>query len=212
MKKYFILFIGIVCVLCLQNCNTIYVQQKGLYEGISNSDSNSLDGFKAVYIFKDDIDKSVWVSKETQCVNMNLESTNKYADKSAMHIKWDKVTGGCNWIGCGFGWNNWVPKNMSDIVETAAVQLQVKSVNGTFSNLPVAFAFEDYNGVQAYYGFNKSLVTKDFNDTTWTSVTIPLSKFEFDKKDFNAESVKQFMIQLEGDGDIYLDNIKLIRL
>ena len=36
--------------------------------------------------------------------------------------------------------------------------------------------------------------------------------FSFEKSDFNIESVKQFMIQLEGDGDIYLDNIKFIKL
>jgi hypothetical protein len=206
---------GIVCcivVLLMQNCHVVSVQQKGLYEVVAATDTIGIDGFKAVYIFKDDIDKSVWVSKETQCVTMQNDNKNVYADKGAMHLKWDKVSGGCNWIGCGFGWNNWVAKNMSDIVETAAVQMQVKSVKGSFSNLPVAFAFEDYNGVQAYFGFTKNLAASTFNDSTWTSVTIPLSKFEFENKNFNAESVKQFMIQLEGDGDIYLDNIKLIRL
>ena len=101
---------------------------------------------------------------------------------------------------------------MLDLIGNCAVQMQVKSAKGSFSNLPVAFAFEDYSGVQAYYGYEKSLSTSKFNDSTWTSVTIPLSKFPFKEKEFNAESVKQFMIQLEGDGDIYLDNIKLIKL
>jgi hypothetical protein len=56
------------------------------------------------------------------------------------------------------------------------------------------------------------LASGAFNEQTWTTVTIPLSNFDFKKGDFNLESVKQFMIQLEGDGDIYLDNIKFIRL
>lgn len=210
-SQIFILFI--FCSTFLWSCKSIVqVQQKNLYDVQATEDPNTIEGFKAVYIYKDAIDKSVWVSKETQCVNMTAETKNVYADKGAMHLKWDKVTGGCTWIGCGFGWNDWVAKNMLDITDIAAVQMQVKSVKGSFSNLPVAFAFEDYNGVQSYFGFQKNLASGIFNDSTWTSVTIPLSKFNFANSDFNVESVKQFMIQLEGDGDIYLDNIKFIKL
>jgi hypothetical protein len=214
MKKIkHILFFAVASSILLSACTSIVqVQQKALYDNIEAIDPNEIEGFKAVYIYRDDVDKSVWVSKETQCVNMNAETKNVFADKGALHIKWDKVTGGCNWIGCGFGWNNWVAKNMIDITDIAAVQMQVKAVKGSFSNWPVAFAFEDYGGVQSYYGFQKSLASGTFNDSTWTTVTIPLSKFDFKARDFNPEIVKQFMIQLEGDGDIYLDNIKLIKL
>ena len=100
---------------------------------------------------------------------------------------------------------------MLDITQSAAVQLQIKSAKGSFSNLPVAFAFEDYQGTQIYAGFEKSMVKTLFTDTAWTTVTIPLTKFRFDRADFNAEQVKQFIIQWEADGDIYLDDIKLIR-
>ncbi len=207
--KYCLLFLtGFIT----SSCNSlVQLQNKNLYDITTGSD-DGLQGFKATYIYKDDMDKSVWVSPETKCVQMNYDNKNVYADKGSLHIKWDKITGGCTWIGCGFGWNNWVPKNMIDIADIAAVQMQVKAVKGNFSNLPVAFAFEDYGGVQSYFGFQKKLAAGTFNDSTWTTVTIPLSYFDFQSKDFNIESVKQFMIQLEGDGDIYLDNIKLIKL
>jgi hypothetical protein len=212
MKKInYILFFCIIS-LNFQACKTISIQQKTLYDYTLNNNANEIEGFKNIYIFKDDFDKSVWVSPETQCVQMQQETKNIYADNGALHVKWDKVKGGCKWIGIGFGWNNWVAKNMIDITEISAVQMQVKSVKGSFTNLPVAFAFEDYGGVQSFYGFQKPLASGTFNDSTWTSVTIPLSKFDFKKDDFNIETVKQFMIQLEGDGDIYLDNIKFIKL
>jgi hypothetical protein len=202
-----------VLVLLLASCKPLAtVQHKGLYENDTKEDPNAIDDFTAVYIFKDDFDKSVWVSPEAQCVTMTTDNVNVFADKSALHVKWDKVKGACKWIGIGFGWNNWVAKDMLDITENSAVEMQVKAVKGSFTNFPVAFAFEDYGGVQAYFGFQKGLASGTFNDSTWTTVTIPLSKFEFKNKDFNAESVKQFLIQLEGDGDIYLDNIKLVRL
>jgi hypothetical protein len=204
-----VLFVSQVFSACK---SIVRIQQKDLYDVMPIASTNEINGFKAVYIFKDDFDKSVWVSPETQCVTMITETKNIFADHGALHVKWDKVQGGCKWIGIGFGWNNWVAKNIIDIEEDCAVQMQVKAVKGAFNNFPVAFAFEDYNGVQAYYGYEKTLSTGLFNDSTWTSVTIPLSKFNFKGKDFNVESVKQFMIQLEGDGDIYLDNIKFIKL
>ena len=214
MIKYnHILFLFFACSMFLFSCKSyVSIQQKSLYDADVKSDVEEIDGFKAVYIFKDDFDKSVWVSPETQCVVMQSETKNIFADKSALHVKWDKIKGGCKWIGIGFGWNNWVAKDMMDIADNCAVQMQVKSAKGSFTNLPVAFAFEDYGGVQSSYGFQKPLASGAFNDKTWTTVTIPLSNFDFKKSDFNIESVKQFMIQLEGDGDIYLDNIKFIKL
>jgi hypothetical protein len=213
MNKVYIVCFALWISTQLLSCKSFMaIQQKSLYDATVNNDANEIDGFKALYIFKDDYDKSVWVSPETQCVTMNAESKNVFADKSALHVKWDKIKGGCKWIGIGFGWNSWVAKDMLDIADNCAVQMQVKATKGSFSNLPVAFAFEDYGGVQSYYGFQKTLASGTFNDQTWTTVTIPLSNFDFKKGDFNLESVKQFMIQLEGDGDIYLDNIKFIRL
>jgi Surface glycan-binding protein B xyloglucan binding domain len=210
-KQLHILMIALGCIHL--SCNSlVQVQKKGLYDQSIATDPSEIDGYKAVHIFKDEIDVSVWVSKETQCVTMKPETVNSCSGKGAMHIKWDKVTGGCAWIGCGFGWNNWVAKNMIDITDVAAVQMKIKSAKGTFSNLPVAFAFEDYGGVQIYYGFQKNLASGLFNDSTWTTVTIPLNKFAFKNGDFNPEIVKQFMIQLEGDGDIYLDNIQIVKL
>lgn len=212
-KKVYIVFFTLCIGTQLLSCKSfVAIQSKSLYDATSSNEANEINGFKALYIFKDDFDKSVWVSPETQCVTMSAESKNVFADKSALHVKWDKIKGGCKWIGIGFGWNNWVAKDMLDIADNCAVQMQVKAAKGSFTNLPVAFAFEDYGGVQTYYGFQKPLASGAFNEQTWTTVTIPLSNFDFKKGDFNLESVKQFMIQLEGDGDIYLDNIKFIRL
>jgi hypothetical protein len=211
MRKVYFISIFIAAHFLL-SCNAVRVQQKSLYDIEAAIDPNEINGFKAVYIFKDDYDKSVWASPDVQCVTMQSESKNVFADKGALHVKWDKITGGCKWIGIGFGWNNWVPKDMGDVAEDCAVQMQVKAVSGSFNNFPVAFAFEDYGGIQAYYGYEKTLSDGKFNDKTWTTVTIPLSKFNFKGKEFNTESVKQFLIQLEGDGDIYLDNIKIVKL
>jgi hypothetical protein len=207
-----ILIVSFYCAAIAGCSSFVSVQSKELYEATTPVSSDEVNGFKAVYIFRDEFDKSVWVSPDVQCVTMQSEGKVLYAGAKGLRVTWDKVKGGCKWIGIGFGWNNWAAKDMIDIVDECAVQMQVKAVHGSFSNFPVAFAFEDYGGVQAYCGFQKEQAAGIFTDSTWTSVTIPLTKFNFKQREFNSESVKQFLIQLEGDGDIYLDNIKIVRL
>lgn len=189
----------------------VRVKEKKLYDQYEISTGNDINGFHAVQIFQDDYDNSIWVSPEKQCIQVQRVSSSVYSGEAALHVAWNKITGGCTWLGMGFGWNNWLPKDMLDITNQAAVQLKVKSTKGSFSNFPVAFAFEDYQGTQIYAGFEKSMCKALFTDTTWNTVTIPLSKFRFDRPDFNAEQVKQFIIQWEADGDIYLDDIKIVR-
>ena len=203
----------IIILLFASACKSVLtVQKKELYDQKIAANTNEINGFKAVDIFYDDFDKSVWASPEKQCVQLKSENKNVFSGKSALNVKWDKIEGGCKWIGIGFGWNNWMAKDILDITKIAAIQMQVKSVKGSFKNLPVAFAFEDYSEVQCYYGYREELAAGLFTDTSWTSVTIPLSKFDFEGKKFDTEKVKQFIIQLEGDGNIYIDNIKFIKL
>ncbi|MFN5941656.1 MAG: glycan-binding surface protein [Bacteroidota bacterium] len=189
------------------------VQMKpiALYDVMPAADTNAIMGFKAVSIYANTLDNSVWSSPEKQCVNLSKENKIVFEGTEALHVKWDKITGGCNWIGIGFGWNNWQAKDFSEIVDLASIQMKVRSVKGSFKNFPVAFAIEDYTNVQTYYGFNASLASGVFTDTAWTTVTIPLSKFPFKAKDADVSKVKQLIIQLEADGDIYLDAIKIVK-
>jgi hypothetical protein len=213
MRKFFKISFLIITAFTLHSCKTIVsVQEKSLYDNDALSSNGEINGFKATRIFNDDYDNSVWVSPERNCVSLSTEKINIYSGKSGLKVKWDKIAGGCKWIGIGFGWNSWMAKDLLDVSEDCAVQMKVKSANGNFKNFPVAFAFEDYSGVQSYYGFQMNLASGEFNNETWTTVTIPLKNFDFKSKNFDLEKVKQFIIQLEGDGDIYLDDIKIVKL
>jgi hypothetical protein len=207
--RWFIVFAAIQLVACK---SFVAMQPKELYDQPATVSTNEINGFKAVNIFSDNMDNSVWVSPEPQCIKLSQERKNVSTGAGSLHVKWDKPAGGCKWIGIGFGWNNWMAKDLIDVSQIAAIQLQVKAVSGSFKNFPVAFALEDYSGIQCYYGFTPELAAGEFNDTSWTAVTIPISKFDFESKDFDQEKVKQFAIQLEGEGDIYLDDIKIIRI
>ena len=66
-------------LLLLGACNSIVqVQDRSLYNELALVDSNEIDGFKAVYIFNNDYDKSVWVSPEVQCVQMATEKLKEF--------------------------------------------------------------------------------------------------------------------------------------
>lgn len=204
-------FLFACMALCLAACHSVVeVQNKALYDNMPQVADTSLGDFKASAIFKDDYDKSVWVSPEVQCVQMQTEKLQVKEGAAALKVNWDKIKGNCKWIGVGFGWNNWMAKDILDIADDAAVSLSVKAQSGSFKNLPVAFAFEDYSGVQCYYGFRQEMAPNGFNDSTWTSIIIPFEKFNFKARDFDLEKVKQFIIQLEGDGAVYIDDIKII--
>ena len=188
---------------------SVRIRRLELYDVMKSDTLDQVDGFKAVQIFSDDLGREVWVSPEKHCVKMERISQPVVEGDYSMHLTWDKVTGGCKWIGIGFGWSDWMGKDMTGI-ESAAVQLKVRAAKGRFKNLPVAFAFEDYTGIQTYCGFRASQASGEFNDFSWTTVTIPLRDFPFEKNNADLSKVKQFMIQLEGDGDIYLDDIRLV--
>lgn len=213
MKKLFIistLFAGLVSC-STQESKLVSFHPMGLYDVNSPVQSDQIDGFKAVHIFSDDLGREVWVSPEKQCVTMERVSSPVAEGGNSMHIKWDKVGGGCKWIGIGFGWSDWMGKDMTGMDITSAVQLKVRAAKGRFRNLPVAFAFEDYTDVQSYCGFRMEQASGEFNDMGWTTVTIPLRDFPFERNNADLSKVKQFIIQLEGDGDIYLDDIRLVR-
>lgn len=199
-------------VLLIVSCQSVVKPSKQvLYDQDIATDTNHLNGFKAVEVFQEVADRSVWVSPERQCVQYLITDSTAYAGQRSMQLKWNKITGGCQWIGLGFGWNNWMAKDFSDIYTTASIQMAVKSCSGTFKNLPVAFAFEDYAGTQNYYGFQASMAPNGFSDSAWTIIKIPLLKFNLGDGKFELENVKQFMIQLEAEGGIYLDDIRIVK-
>lgn len=199
--------------------DTITLKQKNirfkeskLYDIEEEKDNENIHGFYALSIFENTLDKQIWVSPELQCIKMNLIQNDLPSEKSIL-TKWDKITGGCKWLGMGFGWDNWKPKDMSLIANDCAIEIKFKSPNTDLTSLPLAFALEDYSGTQAYKGFTRSqLSNKNILKNEWNFVRIPLSDFPFENTETDSSNIKQFLIQFEADGELIIDYIKLIQL
>ena len=146
----------------------------------------------------------VWYSDS--CIEVNNGES-----KGTIQLKWDKISGGCKWVGLGIGWDNWFGKDISSIVNNSAVQLKVRMIEGPGTNLPLAFCLEDYSGNQAWLGFSSNALRgeKKIIDTTWTNVVLPLSEFDW-SEGADPYNMKQFIIQFEADGNVELDEIRFI--
>lgn len=191
----------------------ISLKYKQLYDYNEAPELENISGFFALNLYKDNIDKQIWISPEKQCIQMNSELNLIFEGQKSIAIKWDKISGGCKWIGMGFGWDNWKPKDISQIIDSAAIEINFVSPESDLNNLPLAFALEDYSGTQTFVGFKKEyLANKLILSKKWNKIIIPLKDFPYDSNQTDIGNIKQFIIQFEADGSIVIDNVHIITL
>jgi len=173
-------------------------------------EEENINGFYAVNVFEDHLSKDVWFSDEGDCLIVEGDTENAYSGEGGLHIKWDKVSGNCPWLGIGFGWDGWNGKNLANIYATTAIQFRLKAVEGEVKSFPVAMAFEDYSNLQAWAGFNSKMFQGEADENGWRTVTVPILAFNWLEMEADISNIKQFMIQFEAAGDVYLDEVKIV--
>ena len=176
-----------------------------------------IENVYALDVFKGVMSGEQWFSKPpeiptTKCLDVTAVNSNFDISNSSMLWSWDKKAANCGWMGIGFGWDGWAGKDLSSIVDKAAIQLKVKSKNGILKSLPLAACLEDYGGNQVWIGFHSKVLPKSgIKDDEWSYVTLPLSEFEWENaKYMDISNVKQFIVQFEASGDLYVNAIKII--
>lgn len=168
-----------------------------------------IENFYALTVLKDKLNSEVWFTPNINCIEVKNSLDKRYAGKSAIHLKWDKQEGGCDWIGMGIGWDGWAPKDLSMIMNKAAIQFKAYSDGGKIVALPLAAAMEDYGGKQAWIGFaSKYISYQDGED--WATVTLPIGDFGWDEFGADETNVKQMIIQFESAGNVYFDEISVV--
>lgn len=185
-------------------------KKKGLYDEGLKPEPENINGFYALQILDEDLGKDVWISLEPKCVKLEkISDETAHRGKHSFRLTWDKITGGCTWLGMGMGWDNWQPKDLSTVLDTAYLELHFKSLSDTMTNLPLALALEDYSGAQCWLGFDSKWLSEPIVTQQWNTVRIPLKLFPFDDFETDPTSIKQFIIQLEADGDLLIDNFRI---
>lgn len=187
------------------------VKPVNLYENAATSDTvPHIENVYALQIFKDYLSSEIWFTEDTSCLQVENIFDEKAIGKGALHLKWNKTSGGCIWVGMGIGWDGWNPKNLQEIYPNASIEFNVRSPKGIQTGLPWAMALEDYSGGQAWAGVFANYIEGQKITENWTKVQVPLSAFDLAQFDADITSIKHLIIQFESEGEIYLDELRIV--
>ena len=185
-------------------------KKQGLYDEDSRKVKKSIRDFTALDLYTDGISDEIWKTNDNACIAMKQGFEHPKNGSSYLTLQWDKVAGGCSWIGMGIGWDGWSGKNLSSIYDTAAIQLYVRSTSVNIYNLPLALGIEDHSNQQIWIGFSAGFIENGVITKDWTKITIPLQLFNFEDEKFDGSNVKQLIIQFEASGNIEVDAIEIV--
>ena len=187
------------------------VKPVSVYETGSGGDSvQHIKNVYAINIFTDYVTSELWKTEDTSCIIVKNIFDSTMIGEGGLYIKWNKTSGGCNWVGIGIGWDGWNGKNLQEIYNEAAIQFMVRSPKGTQPGLPWAMAFEDFGGGQAWAGVFSNFIEGGKITEQWTKVQIPLTAFDFNQFDADKSGIKQLIIQFESEGEIFFDDLKIV--
>ncbi|OZC03557.1 hypothetical protein, partial [Rubricoccus marinus] len=161
-------------------------------------------------IYSDQNDDTIWFQDDTNCTQGALTEDVVYDGRRAVQVSWDRGAEGCEWAGLGFGWDNWVGKDLSEVLPYAAVQMHVRTQEGKMYGLPIVMTLEDYAGGMGFAYTGNRYFERPFIDEEWQTVTVPLAAFELTEENLDPTNVKQIMFELQQSGSIYIDDISLI--
>jgi hypothetical protein len=150
-----------------------------------------------------------WGMMDFNCQKVSLTREEAYSGDRAIHAKWD-ATGDCGLYRAGFGatWNKWHPVDFGGNMENYAFEFYIFNKGESRDKLPIFIAMEDYDRVITQVQVSSEYSEKDLFDATWVRVTVPVSDFP---TNFDFTRVKTMGFEMEGKGEVLIDQIKLIQ-
>ena len=207
-KKYTLLLVTAVLFYFLSSCS---IKPLTIYNTPSQCNAvPHIENVYAISIFNDYVSSELWHTENNACLQVENIFDSTMIGTGGLFIKWNKISGGCNWIGMGIGWDGWTPKNLQEIYHKASIQFMVRTPKGSQSGLPWAMALEDYSGGQAWAGVFSNYIEGQLITENWTRVQIPLTAFDISQFDADITNIKHLIIQFDAEGEIFLDEIQLV--
>ncbi len=160
-------------------------------------------------IYKDD-DRDVWGIEKDECKEVSLSKDIVQSGHSAIKLRWDRNAEGCTWAGIGIGWDGYVGKDLSAVMDHAAISMYVRTIEGRSFGLPFVLTLEDYSGGMGFCYTGNKYFERIALDEEWQQVIVPLADFDIETENLDVSNIKQLQIELQQSGAVYLDNIELI--
>ncbi|MGY6562606.1 MAG: hypothetical protein ACXITV_10915 [Luteibaculaceae bacterium] len=160
-------------------------------------------------IFRDD-PTDVWGLEKNKCQNNSLNKEVFFVGNKAIELNWNRGNEGCNWAGIGIGWDRYAGKDISEIMDYAAIQFYVRTTKGTMFALPFVLTLEDYSGNMGFCYTANKYFERSRIDEEWQKVVVPLADFDVKLEGLDLTNIKQLMFELQQSGSVIIDNIELV--
>lgn len=185
----------------------VFVKRLSLYDESEVDTRFTIRGFDQLDLYAGEMSDEIWFTENKTCIELSQKSD---AQETYLSLRWNKDTEGCDWVGFGFGWDFWAGKDMANIVDTAAIELMVRTTGKNMSNLPWALGFEDYSNGQSWIGFSKDFIKAEKISAEWTQILIPLALFPFDPDKCDPHNIKQLIFQVFAEDELELKSVKIV--
>jgi len=188
------------------------LQTLPLYNNWEEEGEPRIGNFYALGVYQDGLGSEIWFTP-SPCLRVQAAAAGDPRD--GLRLEWDKLSEGCpSWMGLGIGWDDWSPKNMSEVMHQAALYLRIRALKGPGKGLPMAFALEDYAGAQCWLGYQpkylRTAVGPGLDTSAWSELVLPLEDFEWERSNARPDNIKQLIMQFEARGSVVVDEIRWI--
>ncbi len=171
-------------------------------------DKPDFPDFKARTVYSNTTGDEVWGPEA--CGELAFDQKRAW-EGNAIRIQWQQDAA-CDWVGMGIGWDAWAAKDLSGITDEAAFRFRLRSTEGE-SRIPIMILLlEDYSGIMCAAPLRAGHMESYPLNEEWRQVTIPLSEFSYKQDGTNMRNIKQLVIELQGGGDVLLDDIEIVAL
>lgn len=157
-------------------------------------------------VFFDENKGTLWTNLES-CGTLEIKNLD---GNNVISLDWNKID--CDWVGFGNSWSNFMSDDISEIIKTHAITFRVKALESEQKSVPFVIGLEDYSGGSSYVFSSLDLFGDDLivSNQKWTNFYMPLSFYDFSMQGVDLYGIKQMIVQLEGSGKLYIDDIKVI--
>ena len=156
------------------------------------------------------INDNGWGIFEDHCQNFRLTEETSSEGSKSIHATWDQDKEECYRVYLGVSWNKWFRTDITDAVDDMLITLDLKSDVDLLQSQNIRFGFEDYERRTSFVTLASDFLPNGtFTTGEWQTVTIPVSALPAAPIDFAI--IKQMIIQMDKSGDVYIDNIRLVR-
>ena len=190
-----------IVILCALLVGCVPFQPISLYDVYPDKDDKAKQR-----VFFDDSRGELWSNLKT-CGTLEIENLE---GNNVVSLDWNKTD--CDWVGFGNSWSNFMADDISGIIETHAISFKVMAVDSDQKSVPFVVGMEDYSGGSSYYFSHLNLFGDDLivSNQKWTTFYMPFTFYDFSVQGVDPFGIKQMIIQLEGSGKLYLDDIKVV--